>query len=144
MANVQAICTSFEREWFQAIHDFSVDVIKAALYETTGSLGYGTPDYSTTAEVSGMGYSAGGVIVTTAVPVASAGQITYWSPSADIVFPGMVLATPFDAVLLYNSSKANRAIGVWTFAATTLNGNPLHLYIPSITSVAALIRVSPL
>lgn len=141
MANSQAICTSFEREKWEGIHDFSVDILKASLYYTTGSLGYGTETYTATSEVSGMGYTAGGMIVSATSLPQSSGQTTFWQPGQDIIFPPMLIETAFDAVLIYNSSKANRAVGVWTFPSMVLPWAILHLSLPANTSATALVRV---
>lgn len=140
--NVQAICASFKTEFLDGIHNLAADQIKAALYLQGGTLGSGTTAYSPTGEVSGVNYPAGGVVVPSANPPLSLGSTAYWTPSGNIVYPGVTLVAPFDAVLLYNASKGNRAIGVWTFPAVTVGAGNLTISIPANTPATALIQVN--
>jgi hypothetical protein len=61
MAITQAMCTSFKSEILQEGHQLATDTIKLALFTSSASLGAGTTAYSTSNEVSGTGYTAGGV-----------------------------------------------------------------------------------
>ena len=61
MAIAQAMCTSFKAEILDEQHDLVADTIKIALYTSSASLGAGTTAYSTTNEITGSGYTAGGV-----------------------------------------------------------------------------------
>ena len=94
MANSQAMCTSFKVEILGGVHAIGTpptrantnkDVFKAALYEATGSLGASTTAYSVTDEVSGAGYSAGGITVSNATAPTSSGTTAYWTPSASFI-----------------------------------------------------------
>lgn len=62
------LCTSFKRELFEGLHDFTSHTFKMALYDSDATLDYSTTDYSATNEVSGTGYSAGGVTLTAIAP----------------------------------------------------------------------------
>ena len=73
MANTQAMCTSFLGEILTATHNFGTapvravttpDVFKAALYLTSSTVNASTTAYSASNEVSGTGYTAGGVTIT--------------------------------------------------------------------------------
>ena len=64
MAISQAMCTSFKAEILDEQHDLVADTIKIALYTSSASLGAGTTAYSTSNEISGTGYTAGGVELT--------------------------------------------------------------------------------
>jgi hypothetical protein len=100
MSNVQAMCTSFKVESWLGQHQLGAatltsrgsltsptkDTVKAALYLATASLGAATTAYSATGEVTGTGYSAGGVTVTNATDPTSSGTTAIWTPSASIVF----------------------------------------------------------
>lgn len=153
MANSQAMCTSFKGEVIGgAYHNFSstnpsrtantVDVLKAALYLASGSQGAGTTAYSTTNEVSGTGYTAGGVTVTNATPPATSGTTAYWTPSASFAWTTVTLAVSFDCVTLYNSSQGNRAIGVFTFGAQTVTASNFSLTMPTNAAGTALINLA--
>ena len=64
MSIIQTQTTSFKAELYQAVHNLLTDTIKIALYTGNASLGYATTVYSSTNEVSGTGYTAGGVVMT--------------------------------------------------------------------------------
>jgi hypothetical protein len=113
------------------------------LYVTTGSIGASTTTYSSTNEVSGTGYTAGGVTVTNATaPTTSGGTTGFWTPSAAIVYSTVTLTTAFDTVLLYNSTQSNRAILSYNFGSTTVTAGTLTLNMPTNASGTALITLS--
>ena len=149
MANTQAIATSFKAEILSGIHALgvtvvraatTVDTLKAALYLASGSQGAATTAYSATNEVSGTGYTAGGVTVTNATAPSSTGTTAFWTPSASFVWTGVTLATAFDCVTVYNSTQANRAISVHTFGALTVTAGNFSLTMPSNDSTNGLVR----
>ena len=75
MAILQTATTSFKVELPQGIHNFgptSPDTFKIALYTAAADLGYATAAYTTSGEVVGSGYTAGGNTLTiTVTPVAA-------------------------------------------------------------------------
>ena len=157
MANQQSMCTSFLGELLSSTHNFSsanpahtantADTFKAALYVTTATLNASTTAYSATNEVSGTGYSAGGVTVTNATNPASTNSSTtagvgYWTPSASIIYSSVTLSTAFDTMLLYNSSQSNKAVAVYTFGSQTITAGNFTLTMPSNTTTTALVRLS--
>jgi hypothetical protein len=153
-ANSQAMCTSFKVESWLGIHQLGAatlvsrtsltsptkDTIKAALYLATASLGAATTAYSATNEVSGTGYSAGGVTVTNATAPTTSGTTGFWTPSASIVYTTVTLTTAFDAVLLYNSSQGDKAISVHTFGSQTVTAGTFTLTMPANDASNALLR----
>lgn len=156
MANTQSMCTSFLSELMTATHNFgtaptrgtgAADTFKAALYLATGTRNAATTAYSVTDEVSGAGYTAGGVVVTNATPPANTNTSAtagtgYWTPSASIVYTGVTLTTPFDAMLMYNSSQSDKAVAVFTFGSQTITSGNFTLTMPSNTTSTALLRLS--
>lgn len=150
-ANVQAICTSFKVEVLNGIHAFGVTVIraattkdsfKAALFLVSATIGAATTAYSATGEVSGAGYTAGGLAVTNATVPASSGTTSFWTPSASFVWAAVTLATAFDCVLLYNSTQANAAVAAYTFGSQTITAGTLTLTMPTNDATNALIRLA--
>lgn len=139
MPIVQTQCTSFKVELFQAIHDFVNDIFKVALYSSSATLNADTTAYSSSGEISGTGYSAGGIAVS-GITISSADNIAY----IDFDDPSWTNAS-FTArgALLYNSSKANRAVGVLDFGAdkTAVTTRPFTLVLPAATSSTAIIRI---
>lgn len=153
-ANTQAMCTSFKQEILLGLHQFgtvtlvsrgsltapTTDTFKAALFLATATLGAATTAYSATGEVSGTGYTAGGVTVTNANAPATSGTTAYWTPSANFAWTTVTLATAFDAVLLYNSTQSNRAVSVHTFGSQTVTAGNFTLTMPTNDASNALVR----
>ena len=135
MSIAQTTCTSFKKEQYLAIHDFSTDVLKIALYISTASIGADTTVYTTTDEVSGTGYTAGGVTLT-GVTVNTSGTIAYVD-FADASWTGALTAR---GALIYNSSKANRAIAVLDFGADKTSMTTFLVQMPVNDSTNALLR----
>ena len=156
MANTQSMCTSFLGEVMTATHNFgtapirasgAADTFKAALYLTSATVDASTTAYSATGEVSGTGYSPGGVTVTNATPPAatnssSTAGVGYWTPSASIVYTTVTLTTAFDAVLIYNSTQSNKAVSVHTFGSQTITAGTFTLTMPANTTSTALLRLA--
>lgn len=151
MANSQAMCTSFKSEILSGIHALGTtvtragtgaDTIKAALYLASASQGAGTTAYAITGEVSGAGYSAGGVTATNATAPTSSGTTAYWTPSASFTYTTVTLTTSFDCVLVYNSTQSNKAISVHTFGAQTITAGTFVLSMPTNDASNALIRIA--
>ena len=156
MANTQSMCTSFMGELLTATHNFgtaptrgtsTADTFKAALYLTTATVNASTTAYSATNEVSGTGYTAGGVTVTnatapTATNSSATAGVAYWTPSASITYTTVTLTTAFDCVLIYNSSQSNKAVSVHTFGSQTVTAGTFTLTMPANTTSTALLRLA--
>ena len=161
MANTQSMCTSFMSELMLGQHQLgtstivsrgsltspTTDTVKAALFLTSATINAATTVYSSTGEVSGAGYTAGGVTVTNATAPTSTNSsatagVAYWTPSASITYTTVTLTTAFDTVLLYNSTQSNKAISVHTFGSQTITAGTFTLTMPSNTTSTALLRLA--
>jgi len=150
MANTQAMCSSFLGELMTATHNFTTgtgNTFKAALFLASATVNASTTTYSTTGEVTGTNYTAGGVNVTNGTsPLSANTSVTagtgYWTPSASITYTNVTLSTAFDAVLIYNSSASNRAVSVHTFGSQTVTAGTFTLTMPSNTTSTALLRLA--
>jgi hypothetical protein len=156
MANTQAMTTSFMGELMTGTHNFgtapvrasgATDSFKAALYLTTATVNAATTAYSASNEVSGTGYSAGGVAVTfgtppTATNASATAGVAFVTPSASITYTTVTLATAFDAVLIYNSTQADKAVSVHTFGSQTVTAGTFTLTMPTNNTTDALIRLA--
>ena len=156
MANTQSMCTSFMGELMTATHNFgtaptratsAADTFKGALYLTTATVDAATTAYSSTGEVSGTGYSPGGVTVTNATPptatnASATAGVAYWTPSASLTYTSVTLTTAFDAVLIYNSSQSDKAVSVHTFGSQTITAGTFTLTMPANTTSTALLRLA--
>jgi hypothetical protein len=133
---LQTQTTSFKAELYEAIHDLTTDVLKIALYDGSANLNEGTAAYSTSNEVTGGGYVAGGVEMT-GVTVSSSGFTAYVGFD-NVVFGAAVTAR---CALIYNSSKADRAIAVLDFGSDKTSAN-FTITMPANSAASALIRSS--
>lgn len=144
MAITQAICNSFKKEMLEGIHNFASggDTFKIALYNSSASLDATTSVYNPVAagEVTGsLGYAAGGNTLT--------GQITAQSGSTsyvnfnNVTWSGSTITAR--GALIYNSSKANRAVIVLDFGSDkTTSNSAFTIQFPSADATNAIIRVS--
>ena len=137
MSIVQTQCTSFKKELYQAIHDLSTDTIKMALYTSNVSLNEATTTYSTSNEVIASGYTAGGNVLT-GVAISTSGYTAYvnWANTS------WTAALTARCALIYNASKANRAIAVVDFGADKTSTTTFLVTMPANTATTALIRSS--
>ncbi len=156
MANTQAFCSSAKGELFLGAHQLGAvtlvsrtsltaptkDVIKAALFLVSATINASTTTYSSTGEVTGTNYTAGGVTVTNATDPSVSGTTAIWTPSASIVYTTVTLSTAFDAVLLYNSTQSNRALSVHTFGSQTVTAGTFTLTMPANDASNALLRIA--
>ena len=151
MANTQAMATSFKGELLTATHNFgtaptrgtsAADSFKAALYLASATINASTTVYTVTGEVSGTGYTAGGVGVGSWNAPTTSGTTGYTTPTASITYTSVTLTTAFDAVLIYNSTQSNKAVSVHTFGSQTVTAGTFTLTMPANTSTTALIRLA--
>ena len=115
--------------------------IKAALYLASATTGPSNTAYTATGEVSGTGYTAGGVAVTNANNAGLTGATAFWTPSASIAFGTVTLATAFDASMLYDTGASNRNLGVFTFGSQTVTAAPFTLTMPTNDASTGLLRI---
>ena len=155
MANTQAIPKTFRLDLLNGLHAFGTSVVrgttaadsfKAALYLATATINADSTAYTATGEVSGSGYTAGGIAVTNATAPANTGGtgvVAFWTPSASLAFGTVTLATSFDCVMLYNNTATGKnAVSVNTFGATTVTAATFTLTMPTNDLTNGLIRIS--
>jgi hypothetical protein len=136
MALVQTLCSSFKQESWLGVHDLDTDVLKMALYTSTASLDAATTAYTSTGEVSGTNYTAGGEILVNVQVLLSGttAYVTFNNPT----WTGVNFTAR--GALIYNETKANRAIAVLDFGADKFAGPNFTVQLPTPTATTALIR----
>ena len=142
MAITQAMCTSFKKEILEAVHNYKLsggDTFKIALFTSSASLDATTTAYSTSNEVSGAGYSAGGNTLTRIDPATSGTTAftdfanTTWS-SATITARGAVI---------YNSTDSDKAVAVLDFGSDkSSSSGDFTIQFPTADSSSAIIRIA--
>ncbi len=140
MALEQTQCTSFKLQLLSAVHDFSTDVFKIALYTNLSAMNADTTVYTTTNEVAASGtYVAGGQILT-GVALASSGTTVYVDWTTDPQWTSVTFTAR--SALIYNSSKSNYAVAVLDFGSDkTAVSNTFKVTLPAPGADTALIRI---
>lgn len=137
MAITTAICNSYKQEVLEGVHA-SADVYKIALFTSTATLGAATTAYSTTNEVVGTGYTAGGATLSglSTGLSGSTAYLTFADPSwaaASITARGC---------LVYNSSKSNKAVAAFDFGGDVTSTNGTFTVDLPVAGAAALVRIA--
>ena len=143
MAITQALCNSFKQQLMLGDHDLDSDTLKIALYTSAASLDEDTTAYSATNEVSGAGYSAGGITLTNvSVSVDNTNDVAFVDFD-DPVFQDVTITAR--GALIYNTSSTNTnaAIAVLNFGAdkTATNGD-FTVVLPAAAHNTAVIRIT--
>lgn len=139
MAITQAMCSSFKQQILLGEHDLDTDVLKIALYTSSATLSAATTVYSTSDEVVGTGYTAGGNTLTS--PTVSLSGTTAYVDFADTSWTTATITAR--GALIYNSSKSNKAIAVLDFGADkTSTAGTFTVQFPANTSSDAVVRIA--
>lgn len=142
MAITQASCNSFKAELLQAIHNFTAstgDTFKIALYTSSATLDATTTVYSSSGEVAGTNYTTGGIALVSITPVLNGG--VGCADFNDAAFANVTISGVRGA-LIYNSSKANRAVAVLDFGTDrAASGSNFTVVMPAADATNAIIRV---
>ena len=148
MSIAQTATTSFKVELAQGIHNFgptSPDTFKIALYTAAANLGAATAGYTTTGEVVGAGYVAGGNTLTVSVTPTS-GNNTGNVPTAFFSFANSSWPNAsFTArgALIYNFTEGNKSVVVLDFGADkVVAGDTFTVIFPTPDANSAIVRIS--
>lgn len=136
MSIVQTQTTSFKAELYEGVHNLLVDDIYMALYTANADLNENTTVYSSTNEVTGTGYIAGGVQMT-GITIQTSGYTVYVNFD-NVAFNASVTAR---CALIYNASQGNKSIAVLDFGSDKTSTN-FTVTMPQNTATSALIRSS--
>ena len=128
MAITQALCTSFKSEILDEQHDLVADTIKIALYTSSASLDASTTAFTTSNEISGTGYSSGGVELTSRT--VSTSSTTAFFDADDPTWTSASFTAR--GALIYNSSNSNKAIAVLNFGGDfTVSSGTFRIVFPA-------------
>jgi hypothetical protein len=140
MTIAQGQCTVFKKNCLSALENFAVGtsyVYKIALYTANATLNQSTLTYTTTGEVVGTGYTAGGKTLTVIPPQTddytaylSFNTVT-WNPASFTV----------RGALIYNSTT-NAAVAVLDFGADKTPTTSFTITFPTNNASNAIIRFS--
>ena len=142
MAITQAMCTSFKQELLEAVHNFKNsggDTFKIALYTSSASLGAGTTASTTSNEVSGTGYTAGGNTLTRVDP--SSSGTTALTDFANSTWSSSTITAR--GALIYNDIDSDKAVAVLDFGADKISsGGDFTIQFPAADASNAIIRIA--
>lgn len=136
MAITTAICNSYKKELLDGVHN-AADTYKIALFTNAATLDKTTTAYSTTNEVVGTGYTAGGATLSGYASGLS-GDTAY----IDFSDPSWANATiTARGALIYNSSQGNKAVAVFDFGGDiTSTAGTFSITLPA-PGATAVVRV---
>lgn len=137
MAITTAICNSYKLELLQGIHE-AADEYRIALYTAAVDLNKDTTAYSTTNEVVGTGYTAGGAVLA-GFTTALSGDTAYIDWTTDPSWASSTITAR--GCLIYNATKANRAVAVYDFGANVSSTNGTFTAVLPAAGATAVIRI---
>jgi len=137
------LCTSFKVELLKGVHNFSAaggDTFKIALYDNNASFTAATTAYTTSDEVVGSGYTAGGNTLTNIDPTSSG--TTAFLDFADTTWSAATITAR--GALIYNSSAVgNPAVAVLDFGADkTSTAGDFTVVFPTADASNAIVRIA--
>ena len=142
MAITQALCTSFKTDLLSGTQDFNTGttkVYKIALYTSSATLDATTTAYSTSNEVVGVNYVAGGNTLTVSQIPTSTGTTAFISFSDTTWLTSTITAR---GALIYEST-ANKAVAVLDFGGDkTSTAGSFTIQFPAANSTSAIIRLA--
>ena len=142
MAITSTLTTSFKKELLEATHNFSAsggNSFKLALYTSSATMGAATTAYTTTAEVSGTNYTAGGAALTNINPT-SAGT-TGFTDFSDLTF-GTATVTA-RGCMIYNDTNSDKSVATIDFGGDkTSTAGDFTIVFPAAAASTAIIRIA--
>jgi hypothetical protein len=143
MAIQQGLTNSFKQDMLQAGQNIITDTLYMALYTAFSDIGQLTTVYTTDNEVTGTGYTAGGVEVTGAVlstQTTGPNAGTVYVNFDNVSWPGANFTAR--GALIYNVTHSNASVAVLDFGSDkvfTSTNNTVTM--PANTATTALIRL---
>ena len=137
------MCTSFKKELLEAVHNFKNSggsTFKIALYTNSASFNAATTAYTTSNEVTGTGYTAGGNTLTRVDPTSSG--TTAFTDFADTTWSSSTITAR--GAMIYNDSAAgNPAVVILDFGSdkTSTNGD-FTVVFPTADASSAIVRIA--
>ena len=137
------MCTSFKTELMTATHTFTNstgNTFKLALYDNSASFTAATTAYTTSNEISGSGYSAGGGTLTNVTPTSS--STTAFTDFDDLTFSTATITAR--GALIYNDTAAgDPSVVILDFGGDkTSTAGDFKIVMPTADSSNALIRIA--
>ena len=137
------MCTSFKKELLEGVHNFKNSggsTFKLALYTNSASFTAATTAYTTSNEVSGTGYSAGGGTLTRVDPTTS--STTGFTDFADLTFSSSTI-TARGALIYNDSASGDPSVVVLDFGSDkSSSSGDFTVQFPAADASNAIIRIA--
>ena len=137
------MCTSFKKELMEAKHNFlnsGGNTFKIALYTNSASFTAATTAYTTTAEVTGTGYTAAGNTLTRVDPTTS--STTAYTDFADTTWTSSTI-TARGALVFNDSASGDPSVIVLDFSADkSSSAGDFTIAFPAADASNAIIRIA--
>ena len=137
------MCTSFKKEILEAVHNFKLsggNTFKIALYTNSASFTAATTAYTTSNEVTGTNYVAGGNTLTRVDP--SSSGTTAFTDFADTTWSSSTI-TARGALIYNDTASGDPSVVVLDFGSdkTSTNGD-FTVVFPTADASNAIIRIT--
>ncbi len=140
MSTTAALCNSFKQEILAMTPHTAADVYKIALYtDAAATLSKSTTAYTATGEVSGAGYTAGGMALS-GFSVTLDGDTAILDWTTDPVWATATITA--DTALIYNSSRANKAVAVVKFTSASSTAAAFTVQLPAAAAATGIVRIA--
>lgn len=137
------MCTSFKQELLEGVHNFKNsggNTFKLAMYTNSASFTAATTAYTTSNEVSGTGYTAGGASLTRVDPTTS--STTAFTDFSDLTF-STATVTARGALIYNDSASGDPTVVVLDFGADkTSTAGDFTVVFPTADASNAIIRIA--
>ena len=138
----QGLTNSFKQEMLQGGQNIITDTLYMALYTAFSDIGQTTTVYTTDNEITGTGYTAGGVQVTGATlstQTTGPNAGTVYVNFDNVSWPGASFTAR--GALIYNVTQSNKSVLVLDFGSDkTFTSTNNTVTMPANTATTALIR----
>lgn len=138
----QTACTVFKSNMLKGLENFNTGTpytYKIALYTALADLGDDTTAYTTTNEVTGTGYAAGGVVLTPTTILSDTEDNTAYLSFANVTWTPASFTCR--GALVYNSTT-NAAVFVLNFGSDKTATTSFTVQFPTANSTSAILRIS--
>jgi hypothetical protein len=139
---VQGQTTAFKQNLLSGLENFANGTsytYKIALYNANANLDNSTTVYTTTNEISGTGYTAGGQTLTIIPPNSNNSANTAWVSFANVTWSPANFTCR--GALIYNATT-NAAVAVLNFGSDKIASSTFTIQFPTADATNAIIRIS--
>ena len=142
MAITQTMCTSFKKALLDGEMDFSSNTsqtFKIALFTSAATLNADTTAYTSSDEVVGTGYTAGGNTLTVVAPATS--ETTAFLDFSDTTWSSATITAR--GALIYQSGGSNPAVAVLDFGSDKSTvADSFTVQFPTADASTAIVRIA--